>query len=266
MGSENEKPDTIMTDKGETKDQPIHEVVKGEVNVELVEMLKRSLIGESALPLNREDIIPRLYKEWETLREVKEMGPFKMVLTFRSVEDKDKARLSPLLLTYFGEIRNWTEQEANSTRKAKVEIYGMPIQAWKIPEERKYKCKIDDDVMLMKEAGDSKISGSNEEVAGNCEKSNSTRCIVDDRRSEDLIKETQMALSLGQNMKGPIQYNLEVEGLEVEPSSNPQFPPGFEDFNTEKTELNQQHEVQSSEESMQGSPKYAPEKKGESRS
>ncbi|MED6119955.1 hypothetical protein PIB30_016545 [Stylosanthes scabra] len=29
MGTENEKPDTVMTDKGETKDQPIHEVVKG---------------------------------------------------------------------------------------------------------------------------------------------------------------------------------------------------------------------------------------------
>ncbi|MED6119956.1 hypothetical protein PIB30_016546 [Stylosanthes scabra] len=210
------------------------------------------------------------------------MGPFMMVLTFGSVEDKDEARLSPLLLTYFGEIRNWSEQEANRTRKTRVEIYGMPIQAWseqnfhkvatvlgtvvdienvssigtnyssvkanivtswlrpihecvilelnevlfevfiaEIPEEIKYKCKIEDDVMLMKEAGDSKISGPNEEVAGNCEKSNSTRCIVDDRRSEDLIKETQMASSLGRNMKGPIQYNLEVEGLEVEPSSNP---------------------------------------------
>ncbi|MED6174225.1 hypothetical protein PIB30_067056 [Stylosanthes scabra] len=87
-------------------DNSSHEVVKGLVDGVLVEMLQRSLIGESSPPLNKEDIIPRLYKEWDTLQQVKLIGPFKMVLTFRFVEDKDEALLSPSKLNVFEEIKN----------------------------------------------------------------------------------------------------------------------------------------------------------------
>ncbi|MED6130713.1 hypothetical protein PIB30_003290 [Stylosanthes scabra] len=263
-------------DMGETKDQPIHEVVKEEVNVELVEMLKRSFIGESILPLNREDIIPRLYKEWETLQEVKEMGPFKM--NFHKIAAVlgivvDIENVSSIGTNYSSVKANIVTSWHRPIHKCVVlELNEVLFEVFiaEISEERKYKCKIEDDVMLMKEVGDSKISGPNdvevlpcEEVAGNCEKSNSTRCIVDDRRLEKLIKDAQMASSLGRNMKRPIQYNLEVERSDVEPSSNPQFPPSFKNFNTEKTKLNQLDEVQNLEKSNQGTSKYAPEKKGE---
>ncbi|MED6154949.1 hypothetical protein PIB30_001090 [Stylosanthes scabra] len=155
MGDANEKGDM-----GEINDQSKQEVVKGEVDVGLVEMLKRSLI--------------------------------------------------------------------------------------ELPDERKYLCKSEDGAMFVNNGGDSKICSSNKmevvpsDDAGTCEESFSTRCIVDDRKSEDLINETQLAPRDRQNMKEcPIQHNSEVQELEVESNSNPHFPPGSEDYITEQDELNQ---------------------------
>ncbi|MED6122636.1 hypothetical protein PIB30_041577 [Stylosanthes scabra] len=114
-------------------------------------------------------------------------------------------------------------------------------------EERKYTCnhlESEDDAIFVKNACGSKIYVPSEvevlpfeEAVENCEQSISTRCILDDRKSEDLIKEKQMPTKYGRNMKGPIQHKLEVQGLEVESSSNAQIPPGFEDFITEIAEF-----------------------------
>ncbi|MED6219894.1 hypothetical protein PIB30_040015, partial [Stylosanthes scabra] len=66
----------------------------------------------------------------ESLLEVKPMGCFKMVLTFDSLENKVEALNSPFLLNYFDEVRDWSENEANRPRVARIEICGMPLEAW----------------------------------------------------------------------------------------------------------------------------------------
>ncbi|MED6146519.1 hypothetical protein PIB30_035221 [Stylosanthes scabra] len=234
--------------------EPRLPIVKGNVDVNMLEKLQRSIVRESTFPLNIEQMAPKLFSDWHTLMEVKILGSYKLVLTFDSIENMEEAVQSAFLLNHFGEIRKWNEDESNRSRKAWLDIYGMPLRVWNednfqkvaagwgkviaidensLKELNQLKTEVfvketnhlekELDADFVKNAEKSKTCGPNdveilpfEEIAGNCEKSISTRCIVNDRRSEDLIKETQMTASFGRNMKGPNQHNLEVEGLEVE--------------------------------------------------
>ncbi|MED6111501.1 hypothetical protein PIB30_052831 [Stylosanthes scabra] len=92
-------------------------VVRGSVDHGMLEKMSRSLVGESVLPL-KSDIIPCLFKDWHCLVEVKSIGSFNMVLTFDSMESKVEALLPPFLLNFFGEVRDWSENDANRSRIA----------------------------------------------------------------------------------------------------------------------------------------------------
>ncbi|MED6201438.1 hypothetical protein PIB30_094976 [Stylosanthes scabra] len=185
--------------------------------------MSRSLIGESAIPL-KIDIIPLLFNDWESLLEVKPMGYFKMVLTFDSLEKKVEAFNSPFLLNYFGEVRDWSENEANRSRVARIEIYGMPLQVWS-RENFNSVTQVCGSVLEIEEHGllvfvreisaiedyprrknkavaeDEKMQGVLEVVAP-LKSSIATKCVFDDRDSLE----------------------------ERESFSGPVLPPGFEDF------------------------------------
>ncbi|MED6162141.1 hypothetical protein PIB30_067553 [Stylosanthes scabra] len=147
-----------------------NEVVKGFVDMALVEKLKRSIIGESAIHLNSEDIIPRIYNDWHTFQEIKEMESFKMVMTFATVEDKDEA------------LEEVSEEQLNP--------HNFLVNSTSKPGNKK------DDGECVKDTSEAHVMGVDE----NCEKSNSMRCIHDDRRSEEVIKETQLTIRNGRNM------------------------------------------------------------------
>ncbi|MED6170332.1 hypothetical protein PIB30_029935 [Stylosanthes scabra] len=186
---------------------------------------------------NKEPHLP-IVKDWPTPMEVKTLGSYKLVLTFNSIENMEEAVQSAFLLNHFGKVRKWNEDESNRSRKAWLDIYGMPFHEWNEDNFQKVATiwgKIKDSVMIelnqlktevfvkeiqsfdpkyktcakmitnhlekeldadfVKNAEKSKSCGPNdvdvlpfEDVAGNCEKSVSTRCIVDDRRRDPTDK------------------------------------------------------------------------------
>ncbi|MED6111608.1 hypothetical protein PIB30_053811 [Stylosanthes scabra] len=101
LGGHNEKQYSVLDAKCEKNNQLINKVVKGWVDVGLMQKLERSLIGESIIPLKKDDIIPSQYKDSHTLEEIKAMGSF-----------------------------NWRELKANGSRRAFIVIYDMSFQAW----------------------------------------------------------------------------------------------------------------------------------------
>ncbi|MED6219372.1 hypothetical protein PIB30_035187 [Stylosanthes scabra] len=119
----------LQNDGPEMKDQAVVGVAKCYIDNGMMEKLWRSLVGESAIPLSSE-IIPSFFNDWHTLVEVKPLGSFKMVLTFDAVDNMREALVSPFLLNIFGEVRAWFEVEANRSRIAWIEMYGMSLQAW----------------------------------------------------------------------------------------------------------------------------------------
>ncbi|XLR38116.1 hypothetical protein HN51_024899 [Arachis hypogaea] len=81
-------------------------VLLGEVegNVNNMERLRRSLIGKIIIPLNKQKIIPNLFKECHTLKEVRRMGLFKMMLEFDSKLNMKEVLTSSFLLNYFEKV------------------------------------------------------------------------------------------------------------------------------------------------------------------
>ncbi|MED6147389.1 hypothetical protein PIB30_043605 [Stylosanthes scabra] len=104
--------------------------IKGVADRNIMALLGRAIVGESAIPLLAEEVIPSLFRDWHTLMDVKLMGSFKMLLIFDEVNNMIKALNSSFLLNYFGEIRKWSEYEVNRSRETWIEVFGLPLHAW----------------------------------------------------------------------------------------------------------------------------------------
>ncbi|MED6131628.1 hypothetical protein PIB30_011479 [Stylosanthes scabra] len=96
----------------------------------LNEKLSRSLIGEALHPMDYDNKSRVVLKEWHTMTDAKMMGSHKMLMTFDSMENMMEAERSPAMLNHFMEVRRWTPQEANITRRMWLEVYELPANAW----------------------------------------------------------------------------------------------------------------------------------------
>ncbi|MED6144578.1 hypothetical protein PIB30_016850 [Stylosanthes scabra] len=222
--------------------------VKAFVDNTMLEKLGRGIVGESSIS-------------------------FKMILSFDDEPNKLEALHSSFLLNHFGEIRRWNRWETNTTRKAWVEIIGIPPHAWNVDNVERIVAVCGQVLEVDKRATN---SGNFESVLGNMESkgqaheaqcksdlekdkdflrkhgsdaddfnepqvhqngepitqhessrsSESTKCILDDRDRELVIKETQLGLKIC------IKVNPnDLNEVDIDDSiSGPTCPPGFEVF------------------------------------
>ena len=107
-------------------------VVYGETNVEFVQELQRSLVGETLKPLELAVVGEDLMNAFPNIESIREMGAYKMLITFCSMESRDEAlnERDEILKRHFDDIRVWSSEETCQTRRVWVEVFGVPLQAW----------------------------------------------------------------------------------------------------------------------------------------
>ncbi|MED6143938.1 hypothetical protein PIB30_010602 [Stylosanthes scabra] len=225
-----------------TKDVAAQVIVKGSIDAEMKEKLNRSIVGESVIPL-KSSIIPIILKDWDTLIEIKRLGTFKMVLTFDSVDNKKEALNSSLLLSYFGEVRDCSECEANRSRIAHIEMFGIPLQAWSSDNFRNV-AEVWVTVISLDEGS---FMGDNYNSVKATIDTNWLKPINDAAflevfareitAMEDMTKDKRLILGINNGSDPILEGNHEITNLihhannniEKESSTYPTIPPGFED-------------------------------------
>ena len=81
----------------------------------------------------------RLMNEWHPVVKVRDLGPYKAIVTFESKEDMEEALVSykDLLLNHFAKVRKWSEEEVYQTRRVWIGCLGTPPHAWTSENTRK---------------------------------------------------------------------------------------------------------------------------------
>ncbi|MED6211199.1 hypothetical protein PIB30_071411 [Stylosanthes scabra] len=114
--------------------------------------LQRSLLGVCVKPIEFKKVMERLMEEWKGPDEIecRDIGPYKCLITFDSLEIRDEAFHSELLLATFDEIRPHLEIFWSLSRRVWIEIMGMPVCMWceenfsKIAKQRGKVIRFDD--------------------------------------------------------------------------------------------------------------------------
>ncbi|MED6182594.1 hypothetical protein PIB30_029952 [Stylosanthes scabra] len=99
-------------------------------NERLEEKLERSLVREAINPIQVDEVRRAIMKDWCEVVEVKMLGSFKVLITFDSKECMETIANSSFLLNHFVEVRSWSPGEGNTSRKAWIEVYGLPLHTW----------------------------------------------------------------------------------------------------------------------------------------
>ena len=73
------------------------------------------------------------------IENIREMGAYKILMTFRSIEIRDEAlrEEDEVLKRYIKEIRAWSVDETCQTRKVWLECLGVPLHAWTLETFKK---------------------------------------------------------------------------------------------------------------------------------
>ncbi|MED6175483.1 hypothetical protein PIB30_078787 [Stylosanthes scabra] len=114
-GPENNKKDVIV-----------------ETSQDQVDLLKRSIIAECVRPIMFRWVRDQILKEWKEPGsiECRDLGPYKCVLTLESVEYRNAALRSPMLMDYFDELRPQWGYSRGCSRRIWLEVFGVPIHVW----------------------------------------------------------------------------------------------------------------------------------------
>ncbi|MED6107614.1 hypothetical protein PIB30_015574 [Stylosanthes scabra] len=186
--------------------EPINEKSIRKVEVtpssEQHDLLNRSVVAERVKPIKFGSVVQGfkdLAKEFGRL-ECKDFGPLRCIISFESMELRDKAlqiRFMPDFSTRLHRI-GVSLGERQGGYGLSCSVCGLPrtMEVEEIPAE------------------------TNKQ-----EDSMSTRCIIDDRCLEEIIKETQLKLR-----------DEPFEGVthDTDSTSDKSLPPGFEDFKQRK--------------------------------
>ncbi|MED6193437.1 hypothetical protein PIB30_019361 [Stylosanthes scabra] len=99
-----------------------------------LDILRRSVVGESIESIRFKWIKEQIAEKWEGPGEVyyRDMGPFKCILTFESVEARDRALVSPGLCPLFDELRPQWGFSMVRSRRVWIEVVGVPIHLWSV--------------------------------------------------------------------------------------------------------------------------------------
>ena len=88
---------------------------------EQMEVLQRSIVGETRTPISFKNIAERLKREWFCITNVIDMEAYKALVSFDDV-----------LRKYFEDVRKWDEDNWCQTRRVWLEFYGIPFYAWSV--------------------------------------------------------------------------------------------------------------------------------------
>ncbi|MED6144081.1 hypothetical protein PIB30_012167 [Stylosanthes scabra] len=96
--------------------------------------LKKSLLGVCAKPIDLRHVMNLLLDEWsgEGKIEVRDVGPYRCLITFCSEEIKNAALNDQLLLSVFDKVRPHWELFGSLSRRVWIEVIGMPIKLWSV--------------------------------------------------------------------------------------------------------------------------------------
>ncbi|MED6160700.1 hypothetical protein PIB30_053837 [Stylosanthes scabra] len=106
--------------------------VKGVWAEEQKERLKRSLMGCSSKPIEFRNVMNLLLDEWKGPGdiEVRDIGPYRCLITFTTSETRDIALEDELLLSVFDELRPHWDIFWCHSRRVWIAITGMPVCMW----------------------------------------------------------------------------------------------------------------------------------------
>ncbi|MED6113359.1 hypothetical protein PIB30_070036 [Stylosanthes scabra] len=92
----------------------------------------RSIMATRVRPHNVDQLRERLLSEWRGSGpiECRDLGPDKFIITFESLEEKERAAKNPFSCSLFDELRPIWENTICLSRRVWIEIMGMPIQMW----------------------------------------------------------------------------------------------------------------------------------------
>ncbi|MED6126635.1 hypothetical protein PIB30_080383 [Stylosanthes scabra] len=96
------------------------------------ERLQRSLLGACVKPINLREVMEFLIKEWGGPGDIKvrDVGPYRCLITFSTTEIRDSAKESQLLQSVFDEVRHHWDTLLSLSRRVWIEIMGMPTGLW----------------------------------------------------------------------------------------------------------------------------------------
>ncbi|MED6119073.1 hypothetical protein PIB30_008586 [Stylosanthes scabra] len=96
------------------------------------DILKRSLMAESVETIRFGWIKEQIAEKWEGPGEVecRDLGPFKCILTFESMEARDIVFESQGLNSLFFELRPLWRFTRNLSRRVWLEVMGIPVHLW----------------------------------------------------------------------------------------------------------------------------------------
>ena len=94
--------------------------------------LRRSIIGEGMKPLELNAIEGRLRETGIIFENVRTINPYKVLITFKSIEELEKAEQNgkEKLLTIVDDFRRWDIQEVSNVRRVWLECKGLPLHGW----------------------------------------------------------------------------------------------------------------------------------------
>ncbi|MED6224891.1 hypothetical protein PIB30_088507 [Stylosanthes scabra] len=99
-------------------------------NRDNIEWLQRSLVGETLMPYNYNELKGKVICDWDSMERASMLGSMKLLMVFNSVESMEEAFNSPQLWNHFLEVRKWSSGEANSSRRAWIEVIGLLLHGW----------------------------------------------------------------------------------------------------------------------------------------
>ncbi|MED6155459.1 hypothetical protein PIB30_005311 [Stylosanthes scabra] len=103
------------------------------------ERMQRSLLGVCVKPIEFRKVMNRLLEEWNGSGSVesRDIGPYRCLITFPSVADRDATMKDDLLLSMFDEVRLLWDFTLTLSRRVWVEIFGLSINLWCEPNIRR---------------------------------------------------------------------------------------------------------------------------------
>ncbi|MED6176228.1 hypothetical protein PIB30_086149, partial [Stylosanthes scabra] len=106
--------------------------IKVQTDPTQADLLKRSVVAESINTIRFGWRKEQIAEKWEGPGEVecRDLGPFKCLLTFKSVEARDIALRSPGLQWIFFEIRPQWGFTRTLSRRVWLEVVGVPVHLW----------------------------------------------------------------------------------------------------------------------------------------
>ena len=94
-----------------------------------MEWLKRSAVGEIDAPSDLEVLLAALVKDG--VSKIYALSIFKFILTFPSIVKMEEALVNRELLSkWFKQVKRWDVYECCGTRKARIEVFGVPQHGW----------------------------------------------------------------------------------------------------------------------------------------